>query len=247
MGAPPTIKVLDRLAAILDALADQGELSIPDIARITGLPRPSVYRLLDSLVQLGMVKETERGTIDLGTRLLELGDRAAETLPEVRASAMAMDALLQETGQTVFISVRQGWQALCVSWLPGRDVALTAQRPGMRYPLNAGAASRAIFAFEPSQAFADEASAPFIQFTPHTITSLPDLLADAAEIRTRGFAISDQDVTVGVAALAAPVFDHADGLVAAIGITGLRDSIMNKSLKWGNLLCQTAADIRAEL
>jgi IclR family acetate operon transcriptional repressor len=247
MGAPQTIKVLDRLAAILDALAEQGELSIPDIARITGLPRPSVYRLLDSLMQLGMVKETERGTVNLGTRLLELGDRAAEARPEVRASATAMKALLQETGQTVFISIRQGWQALCVSWLPGRDVALTAQRPGMRFPLNAGAASRAIFAFEPSQAFADEASAPFTQFTPHTIMDLPNLLADAAEIRRRAFAISDQDVTVGVAALAAPVFDRADRLVAAVGITGLRESIMDKSLVWGNLLCQAATDIRAEL
>ena len=145
-----SIEVLTKVGAVLDLLAERGELAAAEIAALTGEPRSSVYRILGSLESLDMVESgSRRGSFRLGLGLLRLGNAVVERFDEREAALPALQELNQLTGETAFLCVRRGYEAVCIERLPGEHVESLALRLGGALPLHAGAAPRTLLAFEP--------------------------------------------------------------------------------------------------
>ena len=129
---------------------------------------------------------------------------------------------------TSFLCVRRGTRAVCVERLEGHAVRSLAMQLGSSLPLYAGAGPRALLAFmPPSEQEAMLDSAPRYPGDP------PQPAAGGGrgrpeEVRRRGYSISDGDVTPGIAALGAPVFNHRHELVASISISGLRGQVLGR-------------------
>jgi DNA-binding IclR family transcriptional regulator len=119
-------------------------------------------------------------------------------------------------------------------------------------PLHVGAAPRALLAYDSEaeiRRYLTNAG-PLEQFTDKTLTEIDDVVADLRESRERGYVISDEDVTPGVAALGAPLFGHAgDGKpLAAISVAGLVPQVLgDKHELLVSLLGETAQLISQEL
>ena len=218
----------ERTLDVLDAfLRDEGEPTVATLAEATSLSRRSVQRVLAVLERRGyLAREADSGPYRIGVRLFELGARFHNQLDLRRAALPELTSLVEQTQQAAFLCIRDGDEALCLDRVGTRHrVRLFTLHVGERQPLHCGAAPRALLAGLTERElldYADRTSLP--GFTVHTIASAEALLADAAATRHRGFVVSDQDVTIGIAAVGAPVCDHTGQVVAAISVSGLAAS-----------------------
>lgn len=220
------VDVIAKVDGVLSILEERGETSAADIAELTGEPLSSVYRLLQSLTGVGWVdRGSRRAAYRLGVLLLEVSSRLEDQLDIREVALPTLRQLLADIGVTAFLCVRRDARAVCVERLEGLSVRSLAMQLGSSLPLYAGAAPRALLAFLPREeqhaalAVAELAGDP----------ARPDpaaIAADIEKVRHVGYAISDGDVTPGIAALGAPVFDHRGELAAAVSISGLRSQIL---------------------
>ncbi|OBF13694.1 IclR family transcriptional regulator [Mycobacterium sp. ACS4331] len=211
----------------LTALAEHESLSATQISEIIREPRSSVYRLLRTMRQHGYVDRAHRGEFVLGTRLLQLGAGVAARFNLREAALPRMWELRDETDATVLLFVKRGDHAICVERFDGRYVRWEITDVGDLLPLYAGAAPRLMLALssdEEIDRYLDEATieAP----TKHSPTSPRRVREMLAEIRTTGVAVSDQDLVIGVASIAAPIRNHAGEVVGAMSYSGLAAALL---------------------
>jgi len=223
-----SVLVLAKAAALLDRLAEDGEATAGRLAELVGEPRSTVYRLLASLQSLDLVEPgSRRGTYRLGLALLRLGSAVVSRFDERQAALPVMERIHEQTGETVFLCVRRGREAVCIERLDGRRVQSLALRLGGSLPLHAGAAPRVLLAYEPRELWEEYVAAgPLEALTPNTPTSRQELYRRLEAVRKTGASVSDEDVTLGIAALGAPIFDWRGRLRAALSISGIRPAIL---------------------
>lgn len=222
------VMLIRKVSQILGVLAD-GDASAADLADAIGEPRSSVYRILASMRTEGLVDvAAERGQFRLGLRLLSLASSVV-TKFDVRTYARPeMERLHELTGETVFVCVPRDDRAVCIERIDGTRVQSLALKLGGSLPLHAGAAPRAILAASgPAEwdAYLDRHE-ELQRFTASTPTTRAELIPVLNKAAADGVAISDQDVTVGVAAIGAPLFDYQGRVCGALSISGVRESIL---------------------
>ena len=226
-----SIRVLAKASAILRCLAAEGELSVNDLAGLTSEPRSSVYRLVGALRTLGYVEAGAKpATYRLGLELFRLGSATARRLDERDAALPTMQRIHDETGETVFLCVRRGREAVCIERIDGKFVQSLALRLGGSLPLHAGGAPRVLLAFEPREFWEEHvATQPLEQFTASTPITAEPLFAALEQVRELGYATSDGDVTEGIAAVGAPIFGGRGQIRAALSVSGIRSAILGET------------------
>ena len=244
-----SVAVLGKAMALIDRIAEVGAATPAQLAELTGEPRSTVYRLLANLQQLELVEPgPRRGTFVLGLKLFRLGNTVASRFDERQAALPVMERIHAELGETTFLCVRRGYNAVCIERIDGTRVNLLALSLGGSLPLHAGGASRALLAFEP-EAFWDEylehgGPEALTARTPVTRDALLDELRDT---RARGYAISEQEVIPGIAAFGAPIFDHTGAVRASLSVGGLREQLFERREHAIDLLRDAAAEISRTL
>jgi DNA-binding IclR family transcriptional regulator len=225
--AAPTIKVLVKMSDVLTALAEHDSLNATQIAEIVQEPRSSIYRLLRTMRQYGYVDRARRGEFILGERLLELGAGVAARFNLREAALPHMWELRDETDGTVLLYVKRGDRAICVERFDGRYVRWEIADVGDLLPLHAGAAPRLMLALSTDEEISQyldgatlEATTKNSPVSPRQVRSL------LAEIRRTGVAISDQDLVIGVASIAAPIWNHDGEVVGAMSYSGLAATLL---------------------
>lgn len=204
-----TSPLLRNARDLIDALAEAEALSPSELSEIIEIPRSTVYRLIEGLVAVDLVQTLPDGRAALSQRWLRLADAAQAAQWEWRRVRSAMHEVAERTGCTTYLSVLAEDRSMCIDWVQGRAVEVLMLKPGRTLPLYAGAAGRGILASLP-QAERDSylASAPFTALTPHTMTTVAELVEDVERTLASGFTLSRQDVTIGVGAIGVPVRDE---------------------------------------
>lgn len=244
------IEILSKAGALVDALAQAEHLTVGALAERVAEPTSSTYRLLQSLQALGWVEPAPtRGTYRLGLAFLQVGAAIEESL-DVRAVARPqLRELRRSADVAALLCYRKGAYAVCVERLEGHDVRSVAMQVGDSLPLHVGGAPLALLAYLPR----GEQHAVLEQLTalgdrlPYPLPDAAALESRLAEVRARGYARSDQDVTVGIAAFASPVFNHRGELVASISISGLRERLVDREDELSDKVKQTASAISSGL
>lgn len=239
---PPRIPaVLSKGSQLLDLLAERSPRSVAEIADQLAMPRPSVYRMLDALELIGLVQDSEDGQFRLGTALLQLGDAAKDAIPEVATARPILQYVNDRTGLTVYICASRGGAIRCLDWVQSNKIGLLLLQPGGSLPPHAGATSRAILAFDDELRADVLARGQWHQFTPNTLVSRQAIEDDSRLVRERGYSISDEDVTLGIAAIGVPLIDRSGILRGALSVAGLRDDVINTQLECVEVLRNAAA------
>ncbi|SDB80555.1 transcriptional regulator, IclR family [Raineyella antarctica] len=243
------LELLSKADAVLRALERGGSLSTSELADATGEPLSSMYRLLSHLVAIGWVdKGASRATYRLGLYVLEVGGVCDDRLDLLATARPELVRLRDDSGVTVFLHVPRGTGAVCVDRLAGRGVRSLKQILGGTLPLYAGAGPRALLAQLPPAEAAEVLQA--FETAARTDSSIPprsELEHGMRRDAARGYAVSDGDVTPGVAALGAPVFDHRGELTAAISISGIRQQILGDESEMSRLVTTAAQRVSAGL
>lgn len=228
MEQPKGLRLVEKAVEVLDQLAEKGELSVAQLAELTGEPRSSLYRLISSLESRNLVEPaSSRGLIRLGTRLLSWG-AATQAGLSIRDRALpVMEWVNSASELTTYLLVRRDYMGVCIERLEGLRVSSLSLMLGGFISLHLGAAPRALLAFSDRgfwQEYVDhhELESPTGQkpLTPKTLFELLEIE------RSQGYTISDGDVSEGIASIGAPVFNHAGKVEAAISVSGIRAQVL---------------------
>ena len=219
------VQSVSRALDLLEVFPAHGpELGLTTIASQLNLNKATAHRLLTTLAARGYVQRSPSGhRYRLGSRVLDLGAYYESQLDVRRIALPFMLEMVEHTGDAAFLCIREGDEAVCVERVEGEhEVKIFALRVGGRQPLHCGAAPRALLAGLDDaelQAYAARTGLP--AFTPNTLSTLEELRADARRTREQGYALSDEDVTLGIAAIGAPIRDHSGQIIASISLSGL--------------------------
>lgn len=240
--------ILQRSAAVVDLLAAKGALTPAEIAGRIDTPRPTIYRLGDALTLEGLTETQSGARVRLSLRWLRLADAARSAMSEWSGARPVLDALAEETGQTVLLCVPRGGRVICVHWAPVQSLRILVLRPGRSLPLHAGAEGRAALAFGVDDPEAHLMAAPFPALTDRTLVTAAALREDIARTRELGYAAAHEDVAAGLGSLAAPVRNPRDGsFVATLSVAGLAPELTARRRELAGHLLSSAGALAATL
>lgn len=201
---------LRRAAPLVRAIAQTAAAgaTIADLLDRTGLPRPTVYRVLDTLADVGWIErdETTRRYY-LGREMVALGAAAAARHPIERVAAPTLARLAAEIGQPIYLMVRTGYDAVCIARHESRGaVQALVLKVGSRVPMGRGSSTIAMMAALPEA----EAEELVTKNQPRYRAATPPVDAAAvrrqlAEARRRGFASHDGMFVPGMSGIAVAV------------------------------------------
>jgi DNA-binding IclR family transcriptional regulator len=229
-GSEP-VRVLVKAMAVLELLAQSPEpLSLGEIATKLELNKSTCYRILDTLAAGGFAERPSSGLYRLGIGAFRIGAAMNRHMDVRERTLPAMRRLFRVTGETVFLLVRRDNEAVCVERLDGRYATAHTLLIGGSLPLHTGAGPRLLLAAMSDgdrKAYLDGAFAKAVGGSEEARTRLADQLDD---IRSAGYAVSDDDVEVGVRAISAPVRNLDGEVIAALSISGLTAHLPDSEL-----------------
>jgi IclR family acetate operon transcriptional repressor len=133
----------------------------------------------------------------------------------------AMRALMEASAETVNLGVVEGAEVVFLAQVECHAPIRAFFRPGRRGPVHASGIGKAILAHaDPAAVAALLGPGPLPAFTETTVTDPAALAAHLAAARARGWALDDEEHTLGMRCVAAPVFDHTGAAVAAVSVSG---------------------------
>lgn len=218
-GAPATRHVASvaRALAVLDALAEGGELGTNDIARRTKINASTVSRLLATLVDSALVEHVQAsGRYRLGLRLVQLGNAVVERLDLRDLARRELEALVAATGETATLSAPGEGVAITIDFVPGPSSVQGVAQIGRSSVAHATATGKVMLAFGANGA----TPAPLTAYTARTITDAAALDGELQRVRDRGWAESLEERENDLNAIAAPIRDGRGALAAIMGLQG---------------------------
>jgi DNA-binding IclR family transcriptional regulator len=216
--------VADRMFTVLEACsASRRPLTLVELGEITGLPKTTLHRVCWKLVELRVLEHEPNG-FQVGARLYALG-AMSPSLHRLRAAGMPLlHTLVAHTGWVSNLGVLCDGRALVVDEVSGPIQLPPRERMiGATLPLHATALGKALLAHAPSHIREAILEPPVLRpLTRATIVRTSLLRDHLADARRRGYAISNEELRLGVAGVAAPVLVGGE-LVAAIALVGPPD------------------------
>ncbi len=212
-----------RALRLLRYLAGQPDpVTLDRLATAVGLPRSTAYHLVNAMIEEGFVVHlADEHRYGLGVAAFEVGSGYARQEPLQRIARRQLVELADTVGHSTHLAVLHGRDVLYVveERAPGRPPLVTDV--GVRLPAHLTASGRAILAQLPAKqlrALYPDRSA-FVERRGNGPTSLTMLRELLTETRRRGYAFEDEDISPGLASVAAPVLDHNGHPVAGIAVT----------------------------
>lgn len=206
------ISVIAKMAELLDVICRDGAGNPSDLSRRLGIPRTTVHRILQTLVDLKMLTST----YEPGPRLLQW---AAPAYGQQGLEIIAQESLQRLVGQfrdTASVYVRTGAARVCIGRLEGTEAIRHRVHVGAVLPLHIGSGGRVLLAW-----LDDETRNRLIQQSiAWSQVSLPRITPDWRQIRHEGWAFTQGERDPILASVSVPIFEGADHVAAALSISG---------------------------
>jgi IclR family acetate operon transcriptional repressor len=205
-----TSKSFQLLQAI--AMSGPGGARFSEIVRLTSVPKSTAHRLLNELADIGAVRYDSSSKTYAGGLLLARHIRGT-VRPHLKK-------LHDDTGHTVTLGIRDGEHGVYIDKIENQDFGIRLHSEiGKAFPLHCTGIGKALLAQLSPGLLATTLPKRLEALTPDTITSKKQLRADLAEIRERGYALDDGEVTRGLLCIAAPVFGPDGAAAGALSCT----------------------------
>jgi IclR family transcriptional regulator, acetate operon repressor len=199
------VQSLTRAVDLLDHLADAGgRATLSELAAASGLPAPTIHRLLSTLVDRGHVRREPGRRYALGPRLVRLGEAAGRVLGDGVRPVLA--ELVAATGESANLAVLDGDVATYLAQVPSPHPMRMFTEVGRRVPLHCTGVGKALLSVMEARTvdlLLTRTGLP--ARTPATVTDLVTLHSELAGSWERGWAVDDGEEEVGVRCVAVPV------------------------------------------
>ena len=216
---------LERSIGILRALAAAGrtELRLSDVARAVQLSKATTSRILAALCDQGLVEESrETKTFHLGPELTFLGWSAAQKFLLTRVAHGVLEKLADATGDTAFLTVRSGGDAVCADRVSGSyPVKVFTMEVGSRRPLGVGSGSLALLAALPDADVDQVLKANAQHLARFKAMRAARIRREVQQTRAREYAFAEGHVIKEVSGVGVAIRDPRGQPVAAVSVATL--------------------------
>ena len=199
------VQSVDRVFGLLEHLADgDGALSLSELAARSGLPMPTIHRLIRFMVSQGYVRQDSLKRYTIGPRMIWLGESASRLLGSWATPVLS--GLVQKFGETSNMAILERDGVIYVAQVPSPRAMRMFTEVGRYVMPHCTGVGKAILSMMPDEdvgALLKRTGMP--ARTEHTITSVRKMLAELAIIRQSGYAVDDGEQELGVRCVAVPV------------------------------------------
>jgi IclR family acetate operon transcriptional repressor len=222
-GSAPRVVVqsVDRALAILEILEREGWVGVTTLARELGIHKSTAFRLLTTLEQRGVVEQhVETQKYRLGFALVRLAGAVRAGLDLTRSARPVCEWLSEQTGETVNIAVLEGGEVVNIDQVNLSASVVSVDWLGRRSGLHCTSTGKIFLAFLPERLRDDIIRTGLTRLTPHTITDEQQLRNQLTVIRRRGWSATEQELELGLNAVAAPIQGADGSVVATVCVSG---------------------------
>lgn len=217
-----TIESLQRGLRVLSLFTrETPSLSLTEIKEAAQLNKTTAFRIISTLEADGYLErdpETKRYRPSL--KVLRLGFTAVSSLEFRDIARPYLRQLSQDADETVSLSVLDGMDVVYVDRVRRQQIVGVVLGIGSRIPAQCGSMGKVMLAHLPPDELDRRLSQPLTPCTPHSIIDRAAFETELAQVRQQGYALNNEELEIGLRAVAAPIWDHTNQVVAAINITG---------------------------
>jgi DNA-binding IclR family transcriptional regulator len=217
------IQAVANALRLLHVFRDEDEIGVAELARRLGLPKNNVFRLLATMEELCFIEQCRTtGRYRLGLACHALGHSFTRSRPLLERARPVLDHLLEETGETVHLAVRDGFEVVHLeARAPGRAIGV---RTGRRAPLHCTALGKVLLGCSPERVWRefDEQVVKRGKLPQRTARSIDNPVKFFEHLRTVagvGYALDLGELEEGLGCAAAPVHAGDGELVAALSVS----------------------------
>lgn len=220
------VQTIERVSLILDILGQSPQgISIRDLSARIKLPKGTTHRLLSSLSYFGYVRQNQKSrNYFLGLKLVELGQLLLNQLDLRKEAESFLRDLAERTKETVHMVFLDRDEIVYIDKVEldhNPSGLRMASRIGLRNPAHSCAVGKVLFSHLPEEELDRIIKEKgLIKRTENTITDPVQLKEHLKSVRSKGYAIDDEENERGIRCIAAPIFNEAGKAVAAVSISG---------------------------
>jgi DNA-binding IclR family transcriptional regulator len=206
---------------ILELLAENGDMSAARMALHLKTSRAASHRFLTTLRDLNYVEKTAEGRFRLSFKILELGMKKLDGFEIRHIAHPFMQEIALAFGETVNLGHWDGHAIVHLDKINSTEVLRLDVGMGAAAPAYCTGLGKAILAFLSDRELEVYLKSVTLKaLSPKTITSRKRLRAEIADIRRRGYALDDEELSLGLRCVAAPVFDYTGLPSYALSVSG---------------------------
>jgi IclR family KDG regulon transcriptional repressor len=230
MKEPEPAKAVVKTMRILECLSQERSLGVTELANRVSknsgslhMDKSTVYRFLNSLKELGFVRqdpETEQYSMTL--KLFEIGMAVLDRLELWREAQPVIKQVAQATGETVHLASLDGDGLVYLGKIESSKTLRVSMmsRVGQSAPAYCTGLGKTLLAHLARDRVTEILNREkMVRFTERTITKRADLDRELETIRRTGYAVDNEEHEIGVRCVAAPVYDNAGEVIAAVSIS----------------------------
>ncbi|KKM11419.1 IclR family transcriptional regulator [Clostridiales bacterium PH28_bin88] len=218
-----TIQSIDRAINVLECFTSgRHELGVTEISKLLELHKSTVHGILTTLEYRRYLEQNpETGKYKLGLKLFELGNLVQDGMDLKVVAGPFLQRLVEEHGETVHLVIMDQGEAVYIDKRDSHQSMRMVSQVGKRLPCHCTGVGKTLLAFLPEEQLeAVIREKGLARFTGNTITEPAALKEHLREVRQRGYAIDDQEITEGLTCVAAPIRNHTGNVVAAMSVAG---------------------------
>jgi len=229
------IRAVDRALRVLECFTmEKPECTVDELVACTELNRSVVYRVLRTLQERGYVEhdhDKEREIYRLGPAVLRLAAVVLGSMDIRGKGRPYLEELTRATGETTHLAILDHGEGMVIERIDSFRSMRLASHVGFRSPLHCTGVGKVLLAFLPPDEIEDIlGQLEMKKFTPNTITDREALRSQLQLIRTRGYALDDEETEIGLRCVAAPVRDLNGKVVASLSVSGPASRLSEEAL-----------------
>jgi len=215
------INSIRKATKILELLAETGELSVSEIGRMIGMHRSATHRFLATLRELGYLEQSEDSSYGLSFKLFELGIKIANRLEARKIVHPFLVDLGSRHEETANLGIMEGLEVIYIDKVESPHLLRMDLAVGCRVPSSCTALGKAILSNRSEAEIQKLFRGVKFKFgTSKAILNFRGLLEHLRKVRQQGYAIDDEEFTLGIRCVAYPIFDYTGNCIAAISLAG---------------------------
>jgi DNA-binding IclR family transcriptional regulator len=216
------VRAVERALQILKSFDDlHPERGVSEIAQTVGLHKATTHRILATLMNYGFIERSPDGLkYRLGLELVDLGFKVTRRMDLRREALPFIKNLALEINEAVDLSIWDQDQVLYIEMIQSQHALTVSASVGQRLPGYCTASGNLFLAHMPEEELSAYLKTPRQSFTKNTIVDPVQLKKVLQQVKENGFSVDSEGFEYGVTAVAAPIFNQQNKVVAVVSIPG---------------------------
>ena len=206
---------------VLELLSDNEALTVTQVAKLMSINRASSHRFLSTLKELGYADKDDSARYFLTSKVIELGMKVLDRFEIRKIARPFLQELSAKYNETINLGYFNGEEVLTIDKIDSTEILRMDAGIGGGEPAYCTSLGKAILAFLPDMQLEEYLQAiELTPFTPNTVIAKDKLKEELIRIKENGYCIDDEELSVGLRCVGAPLFNHSGQALYAISISG---------------------------